>query len=186
LQVSSVTATGPDPNSPDHVLTGQSFTVTYTVTNAGQGDTPDRQSTWTDLIYLSRDQLLTDADVYYASVDHTGGLAAGASYQNTVTLQAGRNMTGPWYVFVLTDPPTPYSARGAVYEGDNENNNATPTATPLLIADPPPADLEVETVTVPATAMSGDPLHLTWTVTNIGANAASGTWTDGVYLSSGT
>ena len=60
----SVTADGPDPAQPGHVLTGQSFTVTYTVTNTGGGDTPDRQSTWNDQIYLSRDQFLSDADIY--------------------------------------------------------------------------------------------------------------------------
>jgi hypothetical protein len=185
LQVASVTAVGPDPTLPDHVLTGQPFTVTYTVTNSG-GDTPDRQSTWSDAIYLSRDQLLDDADVYFTSEEHKGGLKAGASYTNTVTLQAPRGMTGPWYVFVISNPPTGNSPIGSVYEGGGANQiNDTPTTTPLIIDEPPPADLVVTAVTVPASAMSGDPVQIQWTVENVGTNPASGTWSDRAYLSPG-
>src|SRR5204863_199879 len=76
LQVTSVTAIGPDPALPGHVLTAQSFTVNYTVTNTGAGATPSRQSTWDDQIFLSRDQFLSDADFYFATNRHMGGLAA--------------------------------------------------------------------------------------------------------------
>ena len=185
LQVTSVVAQGPDPLQLDHVLTGQSFTLTYTVTNAGSGATPDRQGKWDDYVYLSRDQFLSDADVYLGAEEHTGGLAAGAGYQNTMTFKAPKNLTGPWYVFVITDPPTATSPiTGVVFEAGKENNNATATATPLLIDQPPPADLVVDTITIPTAAMSGDTVHLSWTVDNIGTNAASGSWRDIAYLSS--
>jgi hypothetical protein len=183
LQVTQAVAIGPDANQPGHVLTGQSITVNYTVVNNGSGDTPDRQSDWIDTIYMSRDQFLSDADVYVATVEHKGGLKAGASYQNSVTFKAPRNLTGPWYVFVRSDPPTPDSARGVVFEGDGEDNNVTPTATPLLIELPPPSDLVVTTVTIPASAMSGAPVHVAWTVMNVGVNPANGSWSDTAYLS---
>ncbi|HEX4609016.1 MAG TPA: putative Ig domain-containing protein, partial [Urbifossiella sp.] len=182
LQVAAVTAVGPDPAAPGHVLTGQSFTVNWTVTNAGGGDTPDRQSAWSDYVYLSRDPFLSDADRYFTAVPHTGGLAAGASYAASATIQAPRDLSGPWYVFVLTDPADQYNPRGKVIEAD-EGNNATPTATPLLIDQPPPSDLVVTAVSAPATAQSGDLVHLTWTVTNAGVNPATGTWHDTAYLS---
>src|SRR5262249_41078141 len=78
LQVPSVLAQGPDPSQPGHVFTGQNYTVTYTVTNAGAGDTPDRQSEWDDQVYLSRDPILDSADTYLTTIHHTGGLTAGA------------------------------------------------------------------------------------------------------------
>jgi len=183
LEVTSLIARGPDPGRPGHVLSGQSFTVTYTVTNNGSGDTPDRQAIWDDRIYLSRDPYLSDADVYFADDRHSGGLAAGASYSRTVALKAPRNMTGPWYVFVLSDAPTSTSPRGLVFEGDQEGNNATVTATPLLIEQPPPSDLVVDSINVPQSAMAGDTVHLTWAVSNVGVNAANGTWSDTAYLS---
>jgi hypothetical protein len=184
LQVATVTAAGPDPAQPGHVLTGQNFTVTYTAANRGAGDTPDRQSAWDDYVYLSRDQFLSDADTFFTTVHHTGGLAANGSCTSTVTLKAPRGLTGPWYVFVITDPPTASSARGAVFEGTGESNNATPTATPLRIDQPPPADLQVTTITAPGSALSGSAVEITWTVTNTGDNPASGSWTDTAYLSS--
>src|SRR5262249_22745722 len=104
LQVAAVAAQGPDPAQPGHVFTGQSFTVTYTVANNGPGDTPDTQSAWDDQIWLSRDQLLTDADIYLDRLHHTGGLKSGASYTNTDMIKQPRGLTGPWYVFVVTDP----------------------------------------------------------------------------------
>ncbi|MCB1964701.1 MAG: hypothetical protein KDI64_01260, partial [Candidatus Accumulibacter sp.] len=183
LEVTALLALGPDPAQPGHVLSGQSFTVTYTVSNNGSGDTPDRQAAWDDRIYLSRDQFLSDADVYFIDHHHSGGLAAGASYSNTVTLKAPRNMSGPWYVFVISDAPNPNSPRGLVFEGDREGNNATATATPLLIEQPPPSDLVVDSISLPQGAMAGDPIHLGWTVSNVGVNAASGAWSDTAYLS---
>ncbi len=183
LQVSSVVAQGPDPTLPDHVYTGQSFTVTYTVTNTGPGDTPANESKWYDQIWLSRDQNFADATVYLDELTHTGGLKAGASYTITDTLKAQSNITGPWYVFVITDPPTADSPTGAVFENSPEDDNTTATATPLLIDQPPPADLSVQAITIPGSAMTGDPVEIKWTVENIGTNPASGTWTDAAYLS---
>ena len=183
LQVAVVTATGPDAAQPDHVFTGQTFTVSYTVTNAGAGDTPNDQTTWVDQIWLSRDPILDDADVYFDELTHTGGLKAGASYTMTDTIKAPQNLIGPWYVFVITDPITPYLHRGNVFEGNNETNNATPTAVPLLIDQPPPSDLQVTAIVIPSSAMSGDPVTIQWTITNTGANPASGSWTDAAYLS---
>ncbi|WP_305828868.1 hypothetical protein, partial [Klebsiella pneumoniae] len=52
LRVSALTAVGPDATDPDHVLTGQNIKVTYSVTNAGLGATPDRQGSWDDYVYL--------------------------------------------------------------------------------------------------------------------------------------
>ncbi|MGA2035934.1 MAG: CARDB domain-containing protein, partial [Thermoguttaceae bacterium] len=181
LQVTAVTAQGPDASQPDHVFAGQSYTVTYTVTNTGSGDTPDTQPEWYDYIYLSRDQFLDAADTYIGSMYHTGGLQAGVAYTNSLTFQAPANMTGPWYVFVITDPPTGNQPRGKVFES-NENNNATPTTVPFLIDQPPPADLVIATITVPTAAQTGDPIEVKWTGRNLGSYAASGTWTDAAYL----
>src|SRR6185312_1742288 len=71
----------------------------------------------------------------------------------------------------------------AVYEL-NTLNNATPTSVPILLQQPPPADLVVDTITSPLTANVGDTITVTWTGRNQAANPASGTWTDAVYLSS--
>ena len=95
LRVTSVIAAGPDPNQPGHVQTGQGYTVTYTVTDAGPGDTPAPESSWVDWIFLSRDPILDSGDTYLVQENHGGGLKAGQSYQRTVTFQATPNLPAP-------------------------------------------------------------------------------------------
>ena len=56
----------------------------------------------------------------------------------------------------------------------------------MVIAYPPPADLQVTSVVVPPTGMIGAPEAITWTVTNTGPNAATGPWSDAIYLSTTT
>ena len=60
-----------------------------------------------------------------------------------------RGITGPWYVIVIAD------ADDVVFEGDKQNNNGGATTVPLIIDTPPPADLEVGTITIPASAQTG-------------------------------
>src|SRR5262249_27920081 len=148
LQVASVTA-------PQHVFTGRSFDVTYTVTNQGDGDTPDRTADWEDRIYLSRDQFLSGSDHYLATVYHSGSLKAHGSYDVTTTLRAPPDLTGPWYVFVITDPPRSDQPRGDVFEAAKEDNNATHAPQQLIIEVPPPVDLQVTSIKLPTAAQAG-------------------------------
>ena len=179
LQVTSVAAAGPDPTQAGHVQTGQNYTVNYTVSNVGAGNTPARESSWVDWIFLSRDTLLDSGDTFLGEEDHSGGLNAGQSYQVTDTFKAARNLSGPWYIIVITDP------KNVVYEGGVKFDNATATATPLVFDIPPPSDLTVQSIAAPATAQSGEPVQIQWTVQNIGNFAAAGSWTDSVYLATG-
>jgi hypothetical protein len=177
LQVSTVTI-------PQKAVAGQSFELKYTVTNAGAGDTPPSQGKWDDQVYLSVDPLLDlTADRYVGDVGHTGGLAAGQSYSIDQSFRLPRDLVGAFYVFVITDPPTGGRPRGAVFEGSNEGNNATPSPQPLLIEEPPPSDLQVGTITVPPPGQAGYSVKLRWTVFNRGDNPAQGSWTDAAYLS---
>lgn len=178
LQVSSVII-------PSHVRAGQAFTVDYTVSNYG-GQTPSSQSTWTDLVYLSRDRLLdVTKDRYLGYSQHTGGLAANGSYSNQLSFTAPRDMEGTWYVFVLTDPAlaNQQDPRGMVFELNAENNNFTTAAQPLVIDVPPPADLVVQQVNLPSQLAVGGSVTIDYTITNASDNPAYGRWTDAIYLS---
>ncbi|WP_013334633.1 CARDB domain-containing protein [Gloeothece verrucosa] len=163
---------------PERAKVGQSFNLSYTVTNTGVGDTPPRQNSWQDLIYLSRDQFLDlQTDRYLGYTEHTGQLLAGQNYSVNKTLALPNDLSGPFYVFVLAD------SQYRVFEGTNDGNNATPSTQPLIIELPPPADLQVSTITLPPNAKSGDSVRFSWTVSNLGDNPAQGTWTDAAYLS---
>jgi len=184
LQVTAVTA-------PQQVTENQTLAVTWTVSNTSPAPTLPGQTTWNDLVYLSVDQYLDlNSDIYLGSVSHTGALAGDAEPENdqytvSETFQLPRGITGPYYVIVITDPianPTTFP-RGMVYE-ENENNNSLPSALPVIINQPPPADLVVTNIQVPATGQTGQPVTVAWTVANQGQFPASGTWTDAVYLAS--
>ncbi|MCC5624357.1 CARDB domain-containing protein, partial [Nostoc sp. CHAB 5715] len=176
LQVTSVII-------PERSTTGQSFNLKYTVTNKGTGDTPTRQNRWNDLIYLSRDEFLDNiSDRYLGYVEHTGGLSTGSSYTINKTLQLPNDLVGSYYVFVITDAPQ-NNGRDIVFEGTKESNNASSSIQPLILELPPPADLQVDEISVPSNAKSGEQIQISWKVTNYGDNPASGEWSDAVYLS---
>jgi hypothetical protein len=113
LQIANVAVTPGDSAAPSNsptavnVTAGQDFTVKYTVANNG-GSTPAGQSTWDDLIYLSKDpnNLDLNQDTFLGYVQHTGGLTAGGNYSNTKTFTAPQNLNGTYYVWVVTTRPT--------------------------------------------------------------------------------
>ena len=171
---------------PQRVNVGQQLDVSWQVTNEGTGDTPARQDVWSDRVYLSRDEFLDlDADRYLGDYWHGGGLASGQSYSAQASFRVPNGFSGPYYVFVVTDSPGKKNPRGSVFEHTAENNNATASGQPLIIEVPPPSDLQVTSITIPSSAQVGDPISVSWTVTNADdQDAAEGRWTDAVYLSS--
>jgi hypothetical protein len=172
---------------PAAVTAGQSFNFTYRVDNLG-GATPQDQGNWYDLIYLSKDRNLDlDKDRYVGYVPHYSGLAAGGNYEQPVSITPPRDFKGAYYVFVVTDPARAWGSgeHGRVYEfGSNDENNSNAQA--ILINQPPPADLQVASVTLPAQAQAqvGDEVSISYTVKNASVNPAYGNWTDAIYLSS--
>ena len=155
-------------------IQGQTLDVTYTVTNLGAG-TPPTMPTWDDLIYFSADTNLDlKADRYLGMVDAPGrpGRPAPAT-RSRRQVQVPADLSGPYYLFVITDPPTD-SAIGKVFEGGgaNEDNNSLYLAPPLVIDPPPPSNLAVTSITLPspATVKSGDPLTVSWTVQDTSAD----------------
>src|SRR5207302_6698148 len=91
---------------------------------------------------------------------------------------------GSFFVFVVTDPLRQADRpRGEVFEGPGEANNARPSAVPLVIELPPPSDLQVDDIAIPLTGRAGDPVTVTWAVSNHGDFPAAGAWSDKAYLS---
>ncbi|MFM2004219.1 MAG: hypothetical protein RI963_3645, partial [Planctomycetota bacterium] len=180
LQVTQIVA-------PPRVRAGQAFEISYTVQNFG-GVTPPAQAAWDDLVYLSRDRFLDlRSDRFLGQVRHTTGLAGGASYTQRRSFQAPAGFddeTEEYYLFVITDPVR-NQPRGSVFELTTEYNNDRATSTPIVFELPPPTDLQVTQVTVPAIVKSGEPITVGWTVTNMSdKESAEGQWFDTLYLSS--
>lgn len=171
LQVSVVDA-------PDTAVSGQPFTVNWSVENAGIG--PTQTSEWYDALYLSKDQILDETDPTLGYLQHLGALDSAESYNDSLETEIPLGLSGPYYVMVRTDK------NDDVYEHDNENNNYTRTQSAMQVILPPPVDLVVSSIDVPDSAIAGDSVEISWTVSNVGENTAQGEWTDALYLSADT
>ena len=167
LSASGVTA-------PTTANSGQPLALIWSVTNNGAdtGNVPINDS-----VFLSLDQIFDPrSDRYLGTVSEPGGLASGASYTQNASLQLPAGLAGTFYAFVVTN-----SDHG-IFER-NTANNAVDAAQPVAISLPAPADLVAGTVTVPANAVPGQNITISYQVTNNGTNPANGVWYDSLYLS---
>ncbi len=168
LQVAEVDA-------PASGVSGQAISVSWTVANHGQDSTDTRD--WYDAVYLSRDLVFDrSSDLYLGYQYHSGGLAAGASYNASGAFNVPQGQSGPFYVFVVAD-------RGGYIAETVETNNAGFDSGFTQITLAPPADLVVGSITIPANAAPGALASVSYSVSNQGSNTALGQWRDTLYLS---
>ena len=165
LIVSSATA-------PASGVLGQTVPVSFTVKNQGTNATT---STWDDYVYLSSTPTVNNYSEYVGSFVNASPLSAGSTYTQpeTLTLPTRASAGNEYLVFVTNQ----FGASGGQSE-INYNNNSY--AVPISITEP---DLSVTTGSFIGAAIEGAQVTVNWTVKNLGAAAASGTWFDAIYLS---
>jgi subtilase family serine protease len=153
---------------------GKQIAVTWSVSNAGSGDSV--ANAWFDQIRISYDDVLGDEDdVVLQNFGRGGVLNAGSGYtrSETVTLPFSLD-DGTYRLYVLAD------INNNVHESDNGNNSAFAD----IVIDRETPDLLVVSVTSEAEGMAALPLDVSWRVENQGENQTNvGTWYDDVYLS---
>ncbi|MGB7201051.1 MAG: CARDB domain-containing protein [Pyrinomonadaceae bacterium] len=162
---------------PPITMPGQSVSVSWTVSNPGGTATAQR---WYDQIRLHSTNPAVGAQTL-ATIERTGGLAAGGSYTVSRSVGMPAFMEGEYYLSVTTD----YSDYAAEC-GTSESNNSTNSGN-FTVANNLP-DLVIDSVTAPPTAAVGDSFNVEWTARN--ANQAmpanNPSWNDTVYLSTNT
>ena len=173
-----------DAITPTTALAGQAMRVSWSVANQGVGDTI--AGNWTDLIILSRDQVLGNVDdVALQSFAHSNALLnPSESYQRSELISLPTDLSGNYFVLVKTD------ADGQVFESANEHNNHGLAAVEggsepaILAVTQVGADLQVSQIDAPQTAQSGQIITVNWTTTNAGTVTTNANyWTDRVVLS---
>ena len=183
---------------PAQATQAQTLEFAYRIFNDG-ADTPDRQRSWTDVFYLSRDVYLDPTkDRYLGLHRHSGGLTADGSIQVTCddddddgdqcfSVRIPNDLNGAYYLIVATDLASTSLPTGRVFELGNEDNNITASPQPIIINPPAPADLSVDPLSISITGgqvIAGGEITIDYSVTNeIGANSIVGRWADAVYLS---
>ena len=159
---------------PDTGTSGQSIEVSWTVNNTGNGVTG--VSKWYDAVYLSKDQVFDPTDFKIGFQQHSGALQSGGNYNATMQAEIPIGLSGPYYLFVLTD------STGKVVETSDANNMSYDN-TSMVVSLPPLCDLVVSNVNGPSNAVPGQEVEINWSVTNQSENDISGYWKDAIYLS---
>lgn len=175
LRVSNVQA-------PAEGFAGQPILVSWTVTNNGDGASPNNEATWTDAIYLSTDQNFDGNDRFIGTRQRSGTLAVNGSYTvSNFSVNLPNDVFGNYYVFVQTD----YARQ--VYEFTAENNNTDydriQPGSPMNVLGTPPDLTVLSPITAPANSIAGQQITVQFTVRNQGAFDATGSWREAVYIS---
>ncbi len=157
--------------SPATLATGGSANVGWTVQNSGAAATSSTH--WYDDVYLSPTPTFDpNTAVYLGSAFHNNPLPAGGQYTATASFTVPPDMAaGTSYLIVRADRPSrppntePQYVNLVVESSESDNKGASAAITVDLGPTP---DLTTS-VTAPLSALSGQTIHIDWTVTNHGA-----------------
>ncbi len=159
---------------PAVVDAGGTASVEFTIIN--QGTVATNVPNWTDRVYLSLDDKISNDDILVSSLANGAALAPGEQYLSlSSTFKVPERFRGTVYAIVVTD------AGGAVDEWPNDTNNIK--LLPIYVNPWPFADLVVHDVKSPAQAFEGNQVEVRYTVTNRGSGPTNiGSWTEQVWL----
>jgi len=172
-----ITLTAPDltvtdVSAPTTALLSETVAIAWTVQNTGS---ETASAEWRDYVYLSQSTTLDGSEVfvdsYWVGNPHAP-LAAGDSYTINRSITVPTSLAlGSWNWIVVTD--------GTGRQGETDETNNAETAAVLIDAP----NLEVTDSSAPTTAISGETISVSWTVTNTGGLPAPANWSDAVLLS---
>ncbi|WP_053540396.1 ELWxxDGT repeat protein [Anabaena sp. WA102] len=98
---------------PANGVTGQSASITYTVTNEGSNAVVGN---WSDSLYLSKDGQWDINDLFLGQVDNSREVLSGNSYTNTLTASLPGVVPGDYQVIIRSD------IRNEIPESNESNN----------------------------------------------------------------
>lgn len=163
---------------PDTIFSGKEATIIYSVKNLGPGSVINQG--WVDEIVLKS---TTSAETISLKVSQQASIDVGESYVSTKkvllpVLQASK------FTFQVKA-----NVGNTIFE-NGQNSNNTSALSKVVLAKLPPvvpvapwADLQVSTMSHPATADANAMIDVKWTVTNAGKATAKPYWTDKIYIS---
>ncbi|MCR5645508.1 MAG: right-handed parallel beta-helix repeat-containing protein [Bacteroidales bacterium] len=161
-------------DGPTDIEWNQVVEYTYTVSNNGSRPTV---SSYTDGLYLSTDATF-DANDYKLGSYNVSGLSAGGSYPHTMSVRIPYGYTGTYYILAVTD------VMGKNPDSNSENNVK---ALQVNITTIPVPDLEVSDVSIVTEYPScGQPIRVSYKVTNVGDGPTYGTYVDRLVYSRNT
>jgi hypothetical protein len=161
--------------SPTTIFSGDSLRVSYTVKNSGTG--PTSASSWYDIIYLSKDEVLDKSNAtILESFRRNGALIADEAYSRTIKYKLPVNAEGDYYIHVVTD------ATLEVFEYVKENNNTGSSDIIHVILRPTPNLIVMPVDITYDTVSNNQLLKIDWITKNDGAASGKPFWRDNIRL----
>ncbi len=162
----------------DTLGSGYEEMLEWSVTNVGAA--PTLADTWYDALYLSEDSIWQGRqDLFLTQYPVFGPLENGESYDHMDIFTAPDGFEGDYYLILVADYSIEEESR-LTRDSLRENNYAVK---PVHIELSPSPNLTIADLTVPDQGFSGQPLEISWTVSNDGNGATEDNWSDRVYLS---
>jgi len=162
-------------DAPATAEAGTEIEVKWKVTNVSENET--NNSSWSDAIYIVEE----NEDDYtngtkLSTKSHVGKLNQNDSYEEKMTVKLPHTLSGNYKIVVVTD------MYGSIIDAERENNALAKTEVTDVKAAKA-VDFSVELGEISERVTTGQPLSLSWEVTNSGEASATGKWYDSVYLS---
>lgn len=162
---------------PASIVAGQSFTLPFTLTNNGPG-VVSPAAFQNNFVLSNNFNPYSPGFIFLGSSNSIGALNSGDTFNGNLPVRIPINIVPGNYILILD-----INAHRAVYENQLNNNLVYGYIT---ITAPPLTDFTVQQINTTDTALLGYPLPIKWQVTNQSVNNATGSGTDGIYLSSNT
>lgn len=156
------------------VFSGTEIDVSWRVTATGSQVAP---AGVVDRVWLSSGAVPGPNAVLLGEIVAASPLAPGQSRAEMLRVMLPADAAGALFIVIETD------ATAIVAESDEDDNFA---AAMLEIQSRPAPDLAAGAIVAPTSANSGSTVEISFTVTNNGAEAARGPWTDRIFLRNAT
>ncbi|KAL9963565.1 hypothetical protein ACROYT_G027086 [Oculina patagonica] len=186
---------------PSQITLGTPFSIAFRVQNVGSVTT--KKTSWTDVLYAYRRKGANRKEVIESGTKleefpHIGALAAQSFYEvrSNVTIPHGFGSSALIYGFAdIHSPHTPDISEGnnvtqpnVTHPNITQPNVTQPTVTPtaptgIIITEGLLPDFQGSLGNTKLQTRGGQPLNVTFNVTNRGEFAAQGAWYNALYLS---
>ena len=155
------------------VFAGERLTLTWTVTNEGNGEVANIR--WTDAVYIDMSQEITSRSIKLSNTQISRpSLLPSTSYTQSASVQLPIELSGPYSLIIRVNDGT------VVDENDSLTNNYALIS--LYMNTPPSPDFRVTNVTFMYHTLDRI-LSAEWTVLNAGNSIRENlVWVDQVYL----
>jgi hypothetical protein len=185
--------------APATATSGQTITISWTVTNIGPGATL-LNSSWSDGVYFALDTVpyvsfqnsidwnasswnsltANGRPLLLGKKERPVALGVGQSYTNSLNFTLPVQYSFPLYVYVITNNQHPNwpIAQASV------DNDTVRKQNPILVSLAPTPDLRVDSVAAPSVTFSGSTVNFTYKVKNYGVvTPTGGKWVDSFFIS---